>query len=504
MKGRSASTAWRIPVILALATGVGLGVFTMVAHGQNAASGQRFDEPAPPAPRDAASNLATKVMSPLTVVTVGDVMVKRTGANLEAPEFQAIFKLLKDADVTFGNMEGNLSDIEHFNGPLRGMMGDKDVAPSLKAMGFDLMNRANNHIFDSDKESMFSTIAQLDEAGIVHAGTGKNLEDARAPAFYDSPKGRVGLVGMHTPNGANTNANATYRSGNLGGRPGINALNYDVIYNVTADQLNAIKAIRRAAYTPPPGTTNVSKLPDPASEPADKVQFLGTWYKVGTPGMRSFEMDAADLRENLRSIRNGKFLSEFMIATCHCHQGPITAQQWLFEDQIPDFLPVLAKKAIDSGADMFVVHGPHVVRGIEIYKGKPIFYGMGEFYYQWQHMDSALLSGSWPQNGRTDDSTVDVRVSAGLRPINFESMVAQTKFDKGKLVEIRLYPTSGAWDGPVSQLGLPRQAPPELAQKILTRVQGLSKPLGTTIAIENNVGVIRFAAQSTSSTGGQQ
>ena len=40
MKGRSASTAWRIPVILALVTGVGLGVFTMVAHGQNAASGQ--------------------------------------------------------------------------------------------------------------------------------------------------------------------------------------------------------------------------------------------------------------------------------------------------------------------------------------------------------------------------------------------------------------------------------------------------------------------------------
>ena len=62
-------------------------------------------------------------------------------------------------NVTFGNMEGNLSDIKHFDGPLRGMMGDRDVAPALKAMGFDLMNRANNHIFDSDQESMFSTIA---------------------------------------------------------------------------------------------------------------------------------------------------------------------------------------------------------------------------------------------------------------------------------------------------------------------------------------------------------
>jgi poly-gamma-glutamate synthesis protein (capsule biosynthesis protein) len=474
----------------------------VVGHGQNVASGQRFLEPTPPAQRDMASNLATKITAPFTVASVGDVMVKRTGASLEEAQFQNIFKLLKDADVTFGNMEGNLSDIEHFNGPLRGMMGDKDVAPSLKAMGFDLMNRANNHIFDSDKESMFSTIAQLDAAGIVHAGTGKNLEDARAPAFFDSPKGRVGLVGMHTPNSTNTSANASYASGNIGGRPGINALNYNVVYNVTAEQLAAIKSIRRAAYVPPAGTTNVTQLPDPASEPADRVQFLGVSYKVGTPGTRSFEMDKEDLREILRSIRNGKYLSEFMIATCHCHQGPITSQQWLFEDQTPDFLFELAHKAIDSGADMWVTHGPHVLRGVEIYKGKPIFYGMGEFYYQWQHMDSSLLSGSWPQNGTVDDKTVDVRVSAGLRPVNFESMVAVSRYDKGSLVEIRLYPTSGAWDGPISQLGIPRTPSPAMAQKILARVQALSKPLGTTIAIENNVGIIRVN-QAGPTTGAQ-
>src|SRR5204863_4244484 len=161
---------------------------------------------------------------------------------------------------------------------------------------------------------------------------------------------------------------------------------------------------------------------------------FGLWYKVGTPGTRSFEMNPADLREILRSIRNGKYLSEFMIATCHCHQGPILAQQWLFEDQIPDFLPALARATIDNGADMFVGHGPHVLRGIEIYKGKPIFYGLGEFFYQWQHFDSALLSGSWPQSsgegrgrGRgsataAEEQSIDVRVSAGLRPINFEAL----------------------------------------------------------------------------------
>ena len=239
-----------------------------------------------------------KVMAPFTVTSVGDVMVKRTGASLEASEFQKVFKLLRDADVTFGNMEGNLADLDKFGGPLRGMMGDRDVAPSLKAMGFDLMNRANNHIFDSDRESMYSTIEQLDAAGIVHAGTGKNLEDARAPAYFDSPKGRVALVGMHTPNGTNTSSAASYQTGNIGGRPGLNALNYDVFYNVTAEQLAAIKAVRRSTYTPPAGTTNIARLPEAASEPADRVQFLGVWYKVGTPGTRSFEMNREDLQQN--------------------------------------------------------------------------------------------------------------------------------------------------------------------------------------------------------------
>src|SRR6185295_3443500 len=92
--------------------------------------------------------------------------------------------------------------------------------------------------------------------------------------------------------------------------------------------------------------------------------------------------------------------------TIHAHQGPIVAQQWLFEDLPPDFLVELAHKAIDNGADAFVGHGPHVLRGVEIYKGKPIFYGLGEFFYQW-HMDSALMSGSWSGRPMTSEEMID-------------------------------------------------------------------------------------------------
>jgi len=281
---------------------------------------------------------------------------------------------------------------------------------------------------------------------------------------------------------------ATYREGNVAGKMGMNPQQLTVVYNVTKGQMDELKAIRRSVYTPPAGTTNISKLPDPASEAVDRVTLLDVRYKVGIPGTRSFEMNSDDLRENLRSIRNGKYLSDFMIASCHCHHGPIPGQQWLFEDQVPDFLPLLAHAAIDNGADMFVGHGPHVLRGVEIYKGKPVFYGLGEHYYQWQHFDADVLSGSWPR--QEPDSGVDVEVSPALRSINFESMVSQSFYDKGQLVEVRLYPTVEGWDGPISRLGMPRTPPPEVARRILTRVQELSKPYGTTINIDNNIGVI--------------
>jgi poly-gamma-glutamate synthesis protein (capsule biosynthesis protein) len=150
-----------------------------------------------------------------------------------------------------------------------------------------------------------------------------------------------------------------------------------------------------------------------------------------------------------------------------------------------------------------------VLRGIEIYKGKPIFYGLGEFFYQWQHMDASIMSGSWPQAGRgaqpaSSDPANDVRASAGWRQVNFETVIAVSRFDQGRLQEVRLHPMEGGFNGPLSDLGIPRTAPPDVGQRILQRLQGLSKPFGTSIAIENGVGVIRVSGAAPTTAGAGQ
>ena len=101
-------------------------------------------------------------------------------------------------------MEGSLSNMRSFNGPMANFMGTHEVAADLKAMGFDMVNRTNNHLFDSESDGMFATNALLDEAGIVHAGSGQNL----------------------------------------GGRPGLNMLNYPEAIVLAPEQLASLRQVR--------------------------------------------------------------------------------------------------------------------------------------------------------------------------------------------------------------------------------------------------------------------
>jgi hypothetical protein len=80
---------------------------------------------------------------------------------------------------------------------------------------------------------------------------------------------------------------------------------------------------------------------------------------------------------------------------------------------------------------------------------------------------------------------------AAIRRHRYESAIALSKFHKGQLQEIMIFPIWARHDGPISRRGQPMTAPPEIAQRILQRLQKLSAPFGTKIAIEGNVGIIR-------------
>ena len=148
---------------------------------------------------------------------------------------------------------------------------------------------------------------------------------------------------------------------------------------------------------------------------------------------------------------------------------------------VADYLEAFARASIDAGADAFQSTGVHVVRGIEIYKNRPIFYGLGEFVRQ---RDVDGLAGLGELRRDACDGCPF--------PAKYESFVAVSEFSGGRLTEVRLHPVELRYAAErMAHRGIPGIAPPDTAQRILTRLQELSAPYGTTIAIEGNIGVIR-------------
>jgi poly-gamma-glutamate capsule biosynthesis protein CapA/YwtB (metallophosphatase superfamily) len=499
---------WRFPKSLALVA-IALMVMgtTFVTLGQGRGPEPSPQNPAGPPRRDLGPELALKITAPFTIAAVGDIIAPLPLGTTAEPGYENLVKIIRSADVGFANMESSLVDMSHFQGPLMGTLAPKEVGVDIKAMGITMMSRANNHAFDGTEAGMISTDETLDALGIVHAGTGKDLNEARAVRFLATPKGRVGLVGMVSidntvlgdPGSTYVYMSATYRSGDLGGRAGVNALRLTAYHVVTPEQLQTLRGVRDAVVPAAPnggggltglggfGVFATAEQTRALSTATDRLRFFDSYFEAGTtPGTINYEVNADDERDVLRSIRNGKLYTDFLIATIHAHQGH---QNVNGVRTVSDWLTDLAHKSIDSGADIFIVHGPHELGGVEIYKGKPIFYGMSSFVFQSDiqisSSDKATLSAP------RDDPPGLADGGGGRTGPGQEGLLATSHYEGGRLTEIRLYPVDlGITRRPMSLMGLPLTPSPEIAQRMLEEMQALSKPFGTKIDIEGGVGVI--------------
>jgi poly-gamma-glutamate capsule biosynthesis protein CapA/YwtB (metallophosphatase superfamily) len=440
---------------------------------------------AAPPQSSAAAPLQCTIGDGFTLAAVGDLIISNPESTNDNPEFQAQLKILRSADIGFGNFEGTAIDIRHFQGSPQAESGgawivDSPLIPAdLKSMGFSMMNRANNHTTDWGVEGMAETDRLLDRAGIVHAGTGEDLAAARAPQYLQIPKGRVALVGMassFTPMSV-----AADPSGIVPGRGGVNALHAVRWVLVTPDVMQGLVRLHNS-------------LPDQASRQLtgtpQQLVLLGTHYRLSDHAGYAYDMNQADLAAILRNIREGKESADFLIATIHCHDPG----NW--STKPPDFLVTLAHDAIDNGADVFIGHGPHQLRGIEIYKGKPIFYSLGNYYFEeyQQQVIPAALYGEFnvdPNTGIPAEFQ-DMRASREFGGTQYyTSVIAVSTYEHGQVSEIHLYPIDLGIDRRWNQRGVPRLASPDVAHSILQRLADESKPFGTNIEIEGNVGVIR-------------
>ncbi|MFC0810293.1 CapA family protein [Ensifer sp. P24N7] len=445
---------------------------------------------------DTVGSIATNVEDGFTMVAVGDLLFARPVTKGYHPGFADVLGIFHEADVTFGNLETNILDVRSKGCPQAEYGGAycisaPELGPDLKAMGFNMVSRANNHTLDWGREGMQETSRALDENGIIHAGAGENLAQAGAARFLETSRGRVALVSFAAT--FCPMARACDPAGEAPGRPGLNALRLIKNIVVPREMLEQLKRIGEVL----PGFK-------PAGQDPNRVVLEEATYKTGDHAGYSFEADPRDVAGILRNVRRGKQFSDFCIVTNHGHEPG----EWSQEP--PDYEQSFARRLIDAGADAYVVHGPHLLRGIEIYKGRPIFYSLGNFFCQdlrtpvgadmfdeyskdpRVHTDAEVTVDEVAKGYPTAEGLVGPQSDA----IYYESVVSVSRFEQNQLVELRLYPIELGRSKRFANRGVPRLAPATQAVTILERLQKLSKPFGTQIAIENGVGLIRLRPSS--------
>jgi poly-gamma-glutamate synthesis protein (capsule biosynthesis protein) len=447
--------------------------------------------------RDLTKELANKMTGTYVVASTGDLLFQEP-ANLRISP--AIRDVLKKADTTVGNLEGFLVDRRTWAG-VNGYGNNwapKEEAAALAELGFDMVAPGEA---DGGEAAQVSTMKWLDEAGIKRAGYGLNLSLARQPAYQELPQGRVAMVAAFPIGPVASGPIATNKEGNdVGERPGMNPLRLTQWTTVTAEQLEQLRGIRDSilARRMEPDVARPSELP---TDRPGRLQMLGKNYMIGPkPGEFHYEMNANDLQAQILAVRNAKEYADFVIFTMHVHENRHAFQAYSQDHYPPDYLVELTHKLIDNGADMYVGHGNHTMQGIEIYKGRPIFYNHGNFAVQRFGSDDSPPN---PANV-TNIESVEVGEHWLQQYINLTAFVAQTRYQDGKLAEIRIYPVDLGTDTgkvPWSRSSIPQTPTPEVARRILTDLQKWSEPYGTRISIENNIGVIRVPPEATQPIG---
>lgn len=451
----------------------------------------------------------------LNLVVGGEIMALRRFAASNEPEFMQVIDLCREADVTFAHFEGNFAYLDEVKWAGQGNWGgsyfinDPRIAEDLKWAGIDMVSLAHNHSYDWGVEGLLANIKHCREAGLAYAGTGSDLEEARFPGFLETAHGRIACVSVSSGNRPHEWAGLP--KGSIAGRPGMNPLRLEVRYTVPADAAEQLRSIARNLGV------GGSDLANPEFNVTPGTQSGGSGFAFAEGEM--FEVTSScherDLEGQLRAIDFAKTMADFVIVSHHCNQNETGRG-----DHPMAFAREFARNAIDRGADLYVGHGWHRALAIEMHNGKPMIHGTGNFWAQNEFVERVPADSFEAHDYSHEEMVVGHPGGPNLHPGTgggdgtwWTAPLYQFSIRGGRVAEIRLHPMEFGWDvsgaepvrtrtvgsgtqptGVTHPLtdGRPFMASGANAGAILDRLKRVYAEYGTTVEIEDGIGVVRL------------
>ena len=441
-----------------------------------------------------------------SMMFLGDVMPTRRLAVFGEERYLQLREVCASTDATFANLETSVHRYLEGHQNISGgtyMTTEPHLLEDLKWLGVNLVSTANNHAFDYGEEGIVATCRYLDAAGIAHAGTGRHLREARAPAYLDTKRGRVALIAATATMPGHSVAGE--QRPDTPGRAGINPLRHSISHIIDGRGLEELRRLG-AALGFDAARIRRQNLGDARSRvganSSSEYTFGNMHFeKGGEFGVRTAG-NKRDVDENLQQIKEARRMSDWVVVSLHCHElggeKLLTAAHRSEIDELADFAVDFAHGCIDAGADIFVAHGPQEPFGVEIYKGRPIFYSLGttifeletpQFLAEEAYARYSLGGAAGPADFadvRYQNDTVGHPADANY----WKQVVAKCEFKEKKLARIDLYPLDLGFGKPRWQRGRPLLAEEKLGREIIEKVAGLSRRRGTEVKWQNGLGLI--------------
>jgi poly-gamma-glutamate capsule biosynthesis protein CapA/YwtB (metallophosphatase superfamily) len=268
--------------------------------------------------------------STITIMAVGDLIVDQPDPDFF---FAPSASTLGSADLVIGQLEiphsetTNVASVDVPAAP-----GSPSHIAAIARAGFDVLTLAGNHIDDAGLPGIDDTIRLSTAAGMLTVGAGSNIHEARRPAIIERGGHRIGVLSYNC-----VGPRESWATSRKAGAAYVSILTH---------------------YEPiganPGGPPAIYTMPESAS-------LLAM---------------AADIRALAQSV-------DYVIVALHKGLVHVPTELAAYETAV-------AHAAVDAGASMVVSQHAHIMRGVEMYGGRPIFHGLGNFVT----VTNALTGGS--------------------------------------------------------------------------------------------------------------
>lgn len=423
----------------------------------------------------------------ITFCTTGDFLI-----HIPVPEGHAgaaaLSEKIKTADVRITNLETTVSHYDCYASTFSGGTGltaDPALLEDVKRFGFQACGCANNHSMDFSFGGLLSTMHYLDEAGLLRAGIGKSLAEASAPATIETPAGKVAYIAQTAVYYGNDSGRAGDSHDGIPPRPGVNGLRHIDESLVTEEQMAYIRAL--AEETMVNAEDDLDKafgyggVEDPETFTYGTVKF-----RVAEKTGKYSRCNEKDMQRTEQGIREALKTHDYVVTSLHSHQFRAR-----LEHEVDYYVEEYAHRCIDAGASAVIGTGNHLLKGIEIYKGKPIFYCLGNFLFHPEYVKrlsaDVVDTFGYPQSmtGEEVNRQRLAKATASMEsdPIFYLSMIPFWTMDGDKLTEIKLLPVELGIREPKGLRGFPSPVAPEA---IFDHLQMCCEPYGTKLEIDGD------------------